>query len=666
MINHHNWNYAAGPTFPEAVGDRYYAQDLARDYWADIDDAGKKVAGPYSAFPVLIKDSNVKKGTTFQKIDIPIAKGIVEFEVDVPNSYAALPPTVTQEDIYCRIETTAQTDFDISGTATLDGATTNYVKITYNETNGASRTRAKKAGSYVYEKAVSFTITVDSVAPTNKDLVLATLVGNGTTSLVISSRPRTRHLNAAYDYVVSTQDEFNIIIDRVAANQYKIKDGINSVFCKFLSGGYQMTGSTSPLQEGDTYGYIQTNQCEKLSFESGTFLDFHQSIGYMEINSIGCVLENVDIRGDKGAAAAIQRSFLLNASYVQFHNCVSTARLTNTAFSTFEGGTAFQNDSSAYIDCKCYDIDQSGAAQISVFNDCKNIIRPFVTNIENTNASGSVVLFDTCQNIDGPNIRTIDSTNTNSVLTIFKNCDNINNYKIIDIDLVTAGTGNIKLIDTCTNVNNGYINDIDANDNISIIFSCNTVNNTYVATVNSTGGNGCNVYQNSNFLANCRAESITSTGAAATTSGFVNCFQLSNCRAITITGVIGAYGFFQCQRAGECWAETVSITGAGTYNGYHSCNFVTASFADDCENGFYDCDRLSVCNSINNAVDGFDTCYTLIGCEATGNTTNGFDNCFHMEHNRSTGNGTQYSATTWADYAGARAAAATDSGGDNA
>ena len=146
MINRHNSEYAVGHTYPEAAGDRYYAQDMFRDMNFCLNDSGQKVAAGFTFFPVLLKDANMTKGTNWDDLNIPAAKGIVEYEVDVPLSYASLPPTVTQEDIYVRIETSSETDFDISG-ATLDGVTTNYVKVTYTQTDGSSRARAKKAGT---------------------------------------------------------------------------------------------------------------------------------------------------------------------------------------------------------------------------------------------------------------------------------------------------------------------------------------------------------------------------------------------------------------------------------------------------------------------------------------------------------------------------------------
>ena len=56
-----------------------------------------------------------------------------------------------------------------------------------------------------------------------------------------------------FSYIVTSQSTFNDLIERIAANQYKIKDGYNSVYVKTIIGGYLMTGETSPLSGGDTW-----------------------------------------------------------------------------------------------------------------------------------------------------------------------------------------------------------------------------------------------------------------------------------------------------------------------------------------------------------------------------------------------------------------------------
>ena len=667
MINHHNFAYEAGPTFPTAIGDRYYAQDLARDYWSKIDDAGKKVAGGFDTFPVLLKDSNITKGTLWTDINIPIARGIVKFEVDVPNSYAALPPTVTQEDVYCRIETTAEVDFDISGTATLDGATPNYIKVTYSETDGATRTRAKKAGSYVYEKAISYTITVDAVAPTDYDLCLGTLIGDGAASLIIESYTRTRHLNGSYDYVVETQEDWNIIIDYTAANQYRIKDDVKSIYVKYLAGGYQMTGATSPLQEGDAYGYIETNDCTRIVFEPGAFIDMHQNIGYLEIDTDYCYLDGVSMQGDKGAASAITRSFLLNANYVTFINCDSQTRLSDTDIIIFEGsGTASHNETSKVINCSIIDIDSSGS--LTGFRYFYNLDNIRIYDIEST-ASDVYPIYD-ITNLKNCYIEKVDASLLNKFIYGLYNVINCSHIYMKDFDAVSIVRGGTNLIN-CTNI---YMEDFSSISSLGLT-GCTSCSNIYIYNLISTAS-VCYGINNSSNLSNCYCKQLDgSTNCYA----FTNSTQLSNCYAEDIDSSGGnAYGFYDCDHVTGSKATTCDT-------GFYDCDFITGCIADTnsvhgfdaCEsvgeslsisnttNGFNDCITISACVSRNNGGDGFNNCDRVMGSRAFTNTGNGFKDCNQIGGNRSTGNGTQYN-NCFADYAGTVGQADSSAGGWNA
>ncbi len=679
MINHHNFDYAAGPTFPEAVGDRYYAQDLARDYHAKIDDAGRKAASGFDGFPVLTKDSNVKKGTTFQKIDIPIARGIVEFEVDVPTSYESLPPTVSQENIYCRIETTAQTDLDISGTATLNGVATNYVKVTYNETNGASRNRAKKAGSYVYEKAVSFTITVDTTAPTNKDLVLAELVGDGATSMQITCRPRTRHFNAAYDYVVETQEDFNIIIDYTAANQYRIKDSVKSIFVKYLSGGYQMTGATSPLQEGDAYGYIKTNDCSKITFEPGTFIDTHQNIGYLEVETDYCYLENVNIQGDKGAASAITRSFLLNASYVTFVNCSSSIRLSNTDINVFErSATAIHNTTAIYRGCNVENIDSSG--KVYAFYQTKNMENCFVYDIEST--GDNVIAYRECNIMSNCRAIQLDST---AIVTAFYDCNNIVSCYCEDLDssantvygfylcdnlsactvfdIASAG-GTVTAYNICNHLVGCSAKQLDYTGGGAIGVSgyaqSKNMSGCIVEDIDTNGTSGANGYTGCEKISSCTAYDIQATagpvnGFATCTEistcianqldatglcyGFSFCDQISSCKAIDIdSSGSNSDGFYSCEDMSACWATDID-SATGTNNGFESCISVAGCQATLCLNGYVSINNITGSKAFNNTLDGFESCQRVTGCVSFNNTNDGFMDCSKISGCNANSNG---------------------------
>lgn len=186
IAKHFNQEYDAGDGFPKNIGDRYYSQDMARDWYYMMDRIGLLAKDLIGERPLIVSGGVVSKGGSVNEINITPCIGYVEFEVDVPDSYAALPPTDTQEDVdMIRVVSTQQTNLDISATATLDGSTTNYVKLNYAEVDGASRARAKKAGSYAYDQAPGYDIVVDDTAPTDKDIVLLAFTWDGVLANVL-------------------------------------------------------------------------------------------------------------------------------------------------------------------------------------------------------------------------------------------------------------------------------------------------------------------------------------------------------------------------------------------------------------------------------------------------------------------------------------------------
>ncbi len=184
-IRHHNFGYDGGsPNLPHALGDRYYSQDQVRDFWHGLDYSSRAaaIAGrdpgflDTESFPVHLAGM-ITKGTG-DTLNLPVVRGIHWVSARVPDSFAALPPTSKLVDVVGWVEAPAQTDMALPA-ATLDGVATNYIKLRMKENDGASRNRAKKAGSYAYEREFSYEYVVSTVAPTRYEVVLGTLVGTG-------------------------------------------------------------------------------------------------------------------------------------------------------------------------------------------------------------------------------------------------------------------------------------------------------------------------------------------------------------------------------------------------------------------------------------------------------------------------------------------------------
>jgi hypothetical protein len=185
LINkHHNWNYLV-TNVPEALGDRYYTQDLIRDFVYLLHASNIVLKDITTKMPVLIRGGVVSKGTG-DTLSVTSGWGYHYRLVKIPDSFAAFPPSVTSVDVAVRVSFPAKTDMAIPS-AVLDGATTNYVKVAYAEADGNSRSRAKIAGSYAYEKVDSSSITVDTTPATSYEVQLCSFVGTAGGAFTITN-----------------------------------------------------------------------------------------------------------------------------------------------------------------------------------------------------------------------------------------------------------------------------------------------------------------------------------------------------------------------------------------------------------------------------------------------------------------------------------------------
>jgi hypothetical protein len=179
MINYQNPKYSGG--IPDATGDRVYSQDYFRDLRYQQQQVGKALEKILGNTNVILEGLAVTQGTG-EKINITLGNGVVRFQVTIPDPSAtwAVPAATTTDDIFILVEVPAILEFDVSGTYTPGGAI-NYVKLAYSELDGNTRIRAKKAGSYSYEVQSSYTITVDTTAPSIYEIELTRFTEAGGT-----------------------------------------------------------------------------------------------------------------------------------------------------------------------------------------------------------------------------------------------------------------------------------------------------------------------------------------------------------------------------------------------------------------------------------------------------------------------------------------------------
>lgn len=174
ISKHHNYEYdASSPAgVPNAAGDRYYSQDLFRDFTYLIDRLGLVLKDLITQIPIHLSGGVCTQGTG-ETLNITAGFGYAKHSVQTVNSYGSTPPTTQDEDIESiRIAWTAQTNMAIP--SYISGGTTNYIKVNFIEADGSTRNRAKKAGSYYYDQTPSFEFEVDDSAPTDYQICLAT------------------------------------------------------------------------------------------------------------------------------------------------------------------------------------------------------------------------------------------------------------------------------------------------------------------------------------------------------------------------------------------------------------------------------------------------------------------------------------------------------------
>ena len=198
LIKHFNLVYSG--TTPLNLGDRYFVQDLIRDLlysWGLAGEICKRTLGTY---PALLFGGIVTKGAG-DTLNITACYGICDYNVEIPDTFASLPPSKTTVTVPKKVYAPAQTNMALAA-ATLDGSTENYIKLKYTEVDGNSRTRARSAGTYAYERTESYTYVVSSTAPTAYDVVLGVLIGTAGGAFVIYQNSPISVLNTIpYGYV---------------------------------------------------------------------------------------------------------------------------------------------------------------------------------------------------------------------------------------------------------------------------------------------------------------------------------------------------------------------------------------------------------------------------------------------------------------------------------
>ena len=184
-LKHFNHKYSGGsPDIPLNIGDSYFAQDMARDFWFMRDQIGKAVVGLISDLGagVLLKQVSVSFPSSGQ-VSVGVGFGYCKHDIKVPDSPWTVPPPVASENAIVRISWDAITGYSgWTGSPTLDGTTLNYIKLRYAESDGATRTRTKKGGNYSYEITPSWSMVINATPPTEYDVLVGVFLGTAVDS----------------------------------------------------------------------------------------------------------------------------------------------------------------------------------------------------------------------------------------------------------------------------------------------------------------------------------------------------------------------------------------------------------------------------------------------------------------------------------------------------
>lgn len=212
-VKYHNQEYSGG--YPLAVGDRYYSQDIFRDLRYHQEYLGELMKRIYGKSNIIIKGLVVTQGTG-HTINITAGSAVIDFDVTVPDSWSGIPPTTKTETIPIMTDVSAYTNQAITSVVT-DGVTTNYVKVTYNESKGSSRARAIAVGNYNSEITASHTLTVDDTAPTSNEIAIATFTSDGATLTFLDKKMSIRRSNTRNtSFIIASSDSSEI--DRLSSD----------------------------------------------------------------------------------------------------------------------------------------------------------------------------------------------------------------------------------------------------------------------------------------------------------------------------------------------------------------------------------------------------------------------------------------------------------------
>lgn len=452
--------------------------------------------------------------------------------------------------------------------------------------------------------------------------------------------------SGSVDNAVSSQAQLNDLIERIGANQYQFKGTVRSIFLKRDPNGtgYLMSGTSSFLSGGDTWGELQTNNCGYIFCENDAFFNVGIERSYFKMNTDNAMYTGIRIVGDTASSAAITYGFDVSGSNIAMYNCGVKLRNTTTGFSGFDGNNIKTNK---YIGChvtniqgtntvngfhQCYNLDGCYLDTLSTANSALNCIRSSV-NVKNcvllnmsATGTGTVYGVYLCENINNCELDNFDTVNGDC--RGFYDSDNISNCTLNIFD--STGTGNLHGFNTCNRVNNCQLTDFDTtgvNSQIRGFTVCDRVLNCDLSDFETTHSGGaiygffsCENISNftvddligigniwgmttCNNVNNGRITNIEVSSGVSNAQAYGNCDYITTCYCSTIDADSGnAYGFSSCKYISSCYTNDIDANSGDSY-GFTNSTYLTACYANDIDSvsgnsyGFQNCQYGSSLNS---------------------------------------------------------------------
>lgn len=383
-----------------------------------------------------------------------------------------------------------------------------------------------------------------------------------------------------FDYVVNSQETFNALVVRVAANRYQIKSGVKSVYMKTITGGYAMTGGSSPLASGDTWGRIETNECVLWDADPAAYIAFGATEGYIYANTANGVIRNIWNRGNSGNVAPNSTDnvvgFYQAAAGVRFENCrVSHKTIITRAAYGFLGNSIFTG-ASAYVNCV---VDTITASQsVNGFRFAEGLLNCVAVDLTGTSVN-SIIGFQSCQSLTNCQARGFLDSGLSGNYLGFSSCGRLTSCSF---SMSPTLASSVKGFISCSNVSACQVTScvLPASSSITGFDQCTVISG---CSVTSISGSGSMVgFSSCTVLAGCYAHSIVLTTNNAN-SIFNTCSTMSACYigTVTITGNGSLYGFATCTYLSACYVLAANFTSsAGTVNGYNACSYGAALYTN--------------------------------------------------------------------------------------